>query len=296
MRLRAPLLGGALGCGAASTPAEPSRPLSPRPSPPCPGPEPLAQRHVASGPAWLCHELTGKSCLSLCRWRRQQRSPRPEGQWLPGECSGLPLPRGRPPPPPDVGVTYCRRQPLCWKEAGVVVQRQASARACGGSDPGLSSEPVRCPRAPAGPFTRVVPSGPHHVQSAPRSLARMRGAERPAQGHAAASGAGVRCAGHSPATGPEPPGWSPPVTVSEGAASTILPRQGSSAPGHAKPTTLRSRNTINSQRELLSFLVLRDLVTFSFQFPISSGLMAMSHPLSSRKLLGPLFPPRLLCT
>lgn len=177
-----------------------------------------------------------------------------------------------------------------------MVQRQASARACGGSDPGLSSEPVRCPRAPAGPFTRVVPSGPHHVQSAPRSLARMRGAERPAQGHAAASGAGVRCAGHSPATGPEPPGWSPPVTVSEGAASTILPRQGSSAPGHAKPTTLRSRNTINSQRELLSFLVLRDLVTFSFQFPISSGLMAMSHPLSSRKLLGPLFPPRLLCT
>lgn len=93
-----------------------------------------------------------------------------------------------------------------------------------------------------------------------------------------------------------PPGWSPPVTVSEGAASTILPRQGSSAPGHAKPTTLRSRNTINSQRELLSFLVLRDLVTFSFQFPISSGVMAMSHPLSSRKLLGPLFPPRLLCT
>lgn len=121
----------------------------------------------------------------------------------------------------------------------------------------------------------------------------MRGAKCPAQGHTAASGDGVRCAGDSPAAGPEPPGWTAPAT--EGSAGTTLPKQGSSAPGQAK-RTLGSRNTINSKRELLSLLVLRDLVTFGFQFPICSGLMAMSHPLSSRRLLETLFPPRLFST
>lgn len=155
--------------------------MSPRHWSPCISPEPLAKPHVASGPTWLCHEALRKElsvpvqrakaaafaqAIGTVALRRILRAAPPTWTASPSpQMLGLLIAEGSRYPGGRSGVLVERLQ-LCPS----LLERQAPAGACGESDPGLPSEPVRRPRAPARPFKHIVPFGPHHVKSALCSL------------------------------------------------------------------------------------------------------------------------------